>query len=53
MLLVWALICLFPIYWTVTTSFKMAPNVMQGHMIPWADYQPAWLGWRGARMPTP
>jgi multiple sugar transport system permease protein len=39
-------ICLFPIYWTVTTSFKMAPNVMQGHMVPFVDYQPAWLGWR-------
>lgn len=46
LLIVWAVICLFPIYWTVTTSFKMAPNVMQGHMIPWVDYQPAWLGWR-------
>jgi multiple sugar transport system permease protein len=45
-LTLWAVICLFPIYWTVTTSFKMAPNVMQGHMIPWVDYEPAWLGWR-------
>lgn len=42
----WALICLFPIYWTITTSFKMAPNVMQGHLVPWVDYTPAWLGWR-------
>jgi multiple sugar transport system permease protein len=42
----WAVICLFPIYWTATTSFKMAPNVMQGHMVPFVDYQPAWLGWR-------
>ncbi len=46
LLVFWAFICLFPIYWTITTSFKMAPNVMQGHMIPWVDYQPAWLGWR-------
>jgi multiple sugar transport system permease protein len=30
----------------VTTSFKTAPNVMQGALIPWVDYQPAWLGWR-------
>jgi multiple sugar transport system permease protein len=45
-LILWAVICLFPIYWTVTTSFKMAPNVMKGNMIPWVDYQPAWLGWR-------
>ena len=42
----WTVICLFPIYWTITTSFKMAPNVMQGNLVPWVDYQPAWLGWR-------
>jgi multiple sugar transport system permease protein len=46
LLILWAIICLFPIYWTITTSFKMAPNVMKGNMIPWVDYQPAWLGWR-------
>lgn len=45
-LILWAVICLFPIYWTITTSFKMAPNVMQGHVVPWVDYTPAWLGWR-------
>lgn len=46
LLLLWALICLFPIYWTLTTSFKMAPNVMKGNMIPWVDFSPSWLGWR-------
>ena len=45
-LILWTVICLFPIYWTITTSFKMAPNVMKGNMIPFVDYQPAWLGWR-------
>ncbi|WP_309663385.1 carbohydrate ABC transporter permease [Tabrizicola sp.] len=45
-LLLWAFICLFPIYWTLTTSFKLAPNVMQGNLIPWVDYQPKWLGWK-------
>ena len=45
-LILWAFICLFPIYWTITTSFKMAPDVMQGHLIPWLDYEPKWLGWR-------
>jgi len=45
-LILWAVICLFPIYWTVTTSFKMAPDVMQGHMVPYLDYAPSWLGWR-------
>jgi multiple sugar transport system permease protein len=45
-LILWAVICLFPIYWTVTTSFKMAPNVMKGNMVPWVDYNPSWLGFR-------
>jgi multiple sugar transport system permease protein len=46
LLVLWAIICLFPIYWTATTSFKIAPNVMQGALIPWVDYTPQWLGWR-------
>jgi multiple sugar transport system permease protein len=45
-LILWTVICLFPIYWTITTSFKMAPNVMKGALVPWVDFQPAWLGWR-------
>lgn len=46
LLIAWAIVCLFPIYWTITTSFKTAANVMQGALIPWVDYTPAWLGWR-------
>jgi multiple sugar transport system permease protein len=46
LLILWAFICLFPIYWTLTTSFKMAPDVMKGNMIPWVDFAPKWLGWR-------
>ncbi len=45
-LLFWAFICLFPIYWTITTSFKIAPDVMKGHLIPWWDFTPKWLGFR-------
>ena len=44
-LLIWAFICLFPIYWTLTTSFKQAPDVMQGHMVPGVDFTPNWKGW--------
>ncbi|NND43168.1 MAG: carbohydrate ABC transporter permease, partial [Silicimonas sp.] len=44
-LIFWTIVCLFPIYWTITTSFKLAPNVMQGHMVPFVDYTPAWKGW--------
>jgi multiple sugar transport system permease protein len=45
-LLLWAFICVFPIYWTVTTSFKVAVDVTQGHLIPWVDFLPDWKGWR-------
>ncbi|MEP2030812.1 MAG: carbohydrate ABC transporter permease [Paracoccaceae bacterium] len=45
-LLIWAMICIFPIYWTITTSFKLAPDVMKGNMIPWWDYTPKWKGWQ-------
>ncbi|MCB1492646.1 MAG: carbohydrate ABC transporter permease [Rhodobiaceae bacterium] len=45
-LILWAAICLFPIFWTITTSFKIAPDVMKGNIMPWWDYTPKWLGWR-------
>jgi multiple sugar transport system permease protein len=45
-LILWAFICLFPIYWTFTTSFKIAPNVMKGALVPWWDFVPDWKGWR-------
>jgi multiple sugar transport system permease protein len=46
LLVLWAFICLFPIYWSVTTSFKIAPDVMKGHLIPFWDFQPNWKGLR-------
>ena len=45
-LILWAFISLFPIYWTLTTSFKVAADVMQGHIVPWYDFRPDWKGWR-------
>ena len=45
-LLFWAFVCLFPFYWTISTSFKSALDVTQGHLIPWLDFQPDWKGWR-------
>ena len=45
-LLLWTFICLFPIYWTATTSFKTAASVTQGLLIPWLDFEPSWKGWR-------
>ena len=44
-LITWAIVCLFPIYWTLTTSFKLAPDVMRGNMVPWWDFTPRWKGW--------
>ena len=44
-LIIWSIICLFPIYWTLTTSFKLAPDVMRGNMVPWYDFMPRWKGW--------
>ncbi|MGI9354852.1 MAG: carbohydrate ABC transporter permease [Rhizobiaceae bacterium] len=46
LLVFWAVMCLFPIFWTLTTSFKVARNVMQGDILPWLEYTPKWLGWR-------
>ena len=45
-LLFWAFLCLFPIYWTITTSFKTAVSVTQGHLVPWFDFTPKWIGFR-------
>jgi multiple sugar transport system permease protein len=45
-LIVWTFISLFPIYWTVTTSFKTAVDVTQGHIVPFVDFFPDWKGWR-------
>ena len=45
-LVFWALVSLFPVYWTITTSMKVAKDVQLGHLIPWVDFQPNWVGWR-------
>ncbi|RUU00924.1 carbohydrate ABC transporter permease [Mesorhizobium sp. USDA-HM6] len=45
-LVFWSFVCLFPIYWTITTSFKSAVDVTQGHLIPFVDFVPDWKGWR-------
>lgn len=49
-LLIWTVICLFPIFWTITTSFKLAPDVMRGNLIPWWDFTPRWKGWESIGM---
>jgi multiple sugar transport system permease protein len=49
-LLTWTVVCLFPIFWTITTSFKLAPDVMKGNLIPWWDFTPRWKGWESIGM---
>jgi multiple sugar transport system permease protein len=46
LLLLWAFISLFPIFWTVTTTFKSAVNVTQGHILPFVEFWPDWKGLR-------
>jgi len=43
---IWAFICLFPLYWTATTSVKSREAVIQGpKYIPFVDFQPDNKGW--------
>lgn len=46
LLIIWTIICLFPIYWVVITSFKLPIAVFQGpKYIPWLDFQPTMDAW--------
>ena len=45
-LLFWAIVCLFPIYWTITTSVKPKEAILQGpKYVPYVDFQPNNKGW--------
>ena len=46
LLILWTIVALAPIFWVITTSFKTAPDVMQGKLIPFLDFEPDWMGWR-------
>jgi multiple sugar transport system permease protein len=45
-LLFWTFVCVFPLYWTLSTTFKRAVDVTQGHILPWLEFTPLWIGWR-------
>ena len=48
MLLLWAVIALFPLYWLVTTSFKEQGDVFRGpQYVPWLDFIPTTRWWYG------
>jgi len=47
LLVLWALICLFPIYWVLITSFKYPIAVFQGpKYFPWIDFTPNLDAWK-------
>ena len=47
LLVLWAIICLFPIYWVLITSFKLPIAVFQGpKYFPWIDFQPTLNAWK-------
>lgn len=45
-LLLWAFICLFPLYWTATTAFKEAKDIYAFKLIPWVQFEPSWKGFQ-------
>ena len=47
LLIVWTVICLFPIYWLVITSIKQPIAVFQGpKYFPWVDFKPTLDAWK-------
>jgi multiple sugar transport system permease protein len=47
LLFLWTIVCLFPIYWVIITSFKRPIAVFQGpKYLPWIDFQPTLSAWK-------
>jgi multiple sugar transport system permease protein len=47
LLIIWAILVAFPIYWTVTTSFKEKLDVFLGpKYVPWVDFSPVLKWWK-------
>lgn len=45
-LVFWAFVCLFPLYWLLITSFKLPIHVNQGPVyVPFVDFQPSLHAW--------
>jgi multiple sugar transport system permease protein len=46
LLFLWTIVCLFPIYWVIITSFKRPIAVFQGpKYFPWIDFEPTLDAW--------
>jgi multiple sugar transport system permease protein len=42
----WALVCLFPLYWVTVTSFKGEPEIIGGpYYLPFVDFTPSLNAW--------
>jgi multiple sugar transport system permease protein len=47
LLIIWALIVLFPLYWVLITSVKLPADVNAGPVfLPWIDFTPSLHAWR-------
>ena len=47
LLFLWAIVCLFPIYWVIITSIKRPIAVFQGpKYVPWIDFEPTLDAWQ-------
>jgi len=47
LLISWAILVVFPIYWMVTTSFKEKLDVFHGpKYVPWVDFKPVLKWWK-------
>jgi multiple sugar transport system permease protein len=44
-LIIWAFVCLFPIFWVASTAFKEAKDIYDIDIIPWLQFEPNWKGW--------
>jgi multiple sugar transport system permease protein len=45
-LILWTVVCLFPIYWTITTSIKPREAILQGpKYVPFLEFEPSDMGW--------
>jgi multiple sugar transport system permease protein len=46
LLVLWTLVCLFPLYWVAITSFKLPGHVAQGPVyLPFVDFTPSLHAW--------
>ena len=46
LLVLWSLVCLFPLYWVAVTSLKGDPEIMRGpYFLPFIDFTPSLDAW--------